>query len=376
MSRSRSKNVVWKVTTAAVVSVCAFTSASLLKEARLNFRRINVLTAKRQACKAGPEVPAHSPRKPSEQPVSPTATEERQDRIVPGQTYIGEHGVKLPAAFTRVRLEQVLPDGNLQPRRAGSRSVLAPKSVSVVNLWATYCSPCKDELPGFKRMFEQHAQWRSRVRFVPIQLPESRPPGTAYAKYGSRMPRSERFSDRMGGVVEALASPAKREQKLYYESLPVTLVLDCNRRVRWARFSALKPEHFTELTTTINKLVRELPTRKCQRVECGNNVCESGESEQKCPNDCREEFVDMPLDSEPDSSEEVNQARSKEANSTTLHKVSDTSPELPLDVGCNQNGRCDYGEKTTDCCRDCGCPEGLACRPGAGGLWQCGLGLQ
>ncbi|MGB1016966.1 MAG: TlpA family protein disulfide reductase [Nannocystaceae bacterium] len=315
--------------------------------------------------------------------MNPNAPAPRQDRIVPGQAYIGEHGVKLPAAFTRVRLEQILPDGSLQPRRAGSRKVLAPKTISVINLWATYCGPCKEELPDFKRVFEQQKHWGTRVRFVPIQLPESRPPATAYAKYGPTMPRSVKFSDRMGGVLEALASPTTREQKLYYESLPVTLVLDCNRRVRWARFSALEQEHFTELTTTIDQLVRELPTRKCQRIECGNGVCELGESEESCSVDCgaEEAFSALKLepapegDSKPTIKESVNP---KKPDLQVMPDTQKTVPEIPkLERGCNFDGKCDreQGESSTDCCQDCKCPEGLSCRQAAGDAWLCGEGL-
>lgn len=51
-----------------------------------------------------------------------------------------------------------LPDATLQPLRSTDRPVALGdlRGPMVVNLWAQWCGPCKDELPYYQRFHEQH----------------------------------------------------------------------------------------------------------------------------------------------------------------------------------------------------------------------------
>ena len=52
-------------------------------------------------------------------------------------------------------------DAGGQPRSLGQYA----GQVVVVNFWATWCAPCREEMPGFVRLQER---WKGRVQFVGI----------------------------------------------------------------------------------------------------------------------------------------------------------------------------------------------------------------
>jgi thiol-disulfide isomerase/thioredoxin len=57
--------------------------------------------------------------------------------------------------------------------------------VVVLNFWATWCAPCREEMPGFDRL---QAEWGGRAQFVGIS-PEEAGPVTSFARsLGIRYP--------------------------------------------------------------------------------------------------------------------------------------------------------------------------------------------
>jgi thiol-disulfide isomerase/thioredoxin len=60
-----------------------------------------------------------------------------------------------PAAIATARFI----DANGEPRSLGQ----FVGQIVVVNFWATWCAPCREEMPGFTRLQER---WKGRVQFV------------------------------------------------------------------------------------------------------------------------------------------------------------------------------------------------------------------
>ena len=81
---------------------------------------------------------------------------------------------------------------------------------AVVNLWATWCTPCRTELPEFQAASEDH----DGVRFVGVDIGED--PVVAEAFLDDLGISFEQYADPDGDLSDALGVAA----------LPVTLVVD------------------------------------------------------------------------------------------------------------------------------------------------------
>jgi len=81
---------------------------------------------------------------------------------------------------------------------------------AVVNLWATWCTPCRTELPEFQSASEDH----DGVRFVGVDIGED--PAVAQAFLDDLGVSFEQYADRDGDLSDALGVAA----------LPVTIVVD------------------------------------------------------------------------------------------------------------------------------------------------------
>lgn len=168
------------------------------------------------------------------------------------------------------------------------RSALgAERAVTVLNVWAPYCEPCKREFPAFRDL---QRGWKDDVRFMPIQLGEGEPGPLA-----ALMPDApHHLIDHVpGGAVQRELG----ELDLIADraSIPITLVLDCRHQLRW-----LKAREITDMPAfarAVDELRAELDTTACSRPQqgpappegCGNGLCEPlerGEDCLRCPIDC------------------------------------------------------------------------------------------
>ncbi len=213
-------------------------------------------------------------------PMVDTAVQPRQDR--PRTGYFGRAGVEIRETM-RVKLEALHagqpPDAAPHPQMLGSAEVLPPNTIFVINLWATWCTPCLDELPDLKALFARRSDWGARVRFVPILVKDATAPGRAYGDSERIMPRAPVWLvDRRLGDPLVTSLSTSEQRRLFAGGLPVTLVLDCNRRVRWAQFEQLSSADFSELETYVDRFVEELddtsPGSWCTQEWAGNGRCE------------------------------------------------------------------------------------------------------
>ena len=80
---------------------------------------------------------------------------------------------------------------------------------AVVNLWATWCAPCRRELPAFQDVSEQ----RTDVSFVGVDIGED--PGAAQAFLDELGVTFPQYADEEADLTDALGTAA----------LPVTLIV-------------------------------------------------------------------------------------------------------------------------------------------------------
>ncbi|MDC0723135.1 TlpA family protein disulfide reductase [Nannocystis bainbridge] len=300
------------------------------------------------------------------------------------------------APLMRLRLERVRHGAPAGTVRFGAADVLSPRAVHVLSLWAPWCTACKEVLPDLRQLFaERGDSWGDAVRFLPIQVLDPTAPEDAIRTWGPLMPSSAiQLADRSlaDSFVAALRDDSRR---LYQGTLPVTLALDCNRRVRWARIGVPSPAELKELEAWLDTFRDELHDGdpRCRQVWCGNGRCENGEV-GRCEDDCgtpaeaatpserpvtgpTEVAVASPSDvaapltaagkppaARPPPCPSSCSRCDAEGRCLTLWQRTET-PVAPPDPRCG-DGRCDPDETTETCCRDCACEPGLQCRRGEG----------
>lgn len=107
-----------------------------------------------------------------------------------------------------------LPDVDLTALTTGATSSLADiEGPAVVNLWATWCAPCRAEIPDFE---EVHLARGGEVRFVGVNVGED--PAVAAAFIAEVGATYDQFVDLDGDVSVELRAT----------SMPVTVVIDAD----------------------------------------------------------------------------------------------------------------------------------------------------
>ena len=172
-----------------------------------------------------------------------------------------DKGTPVPA-FLRTHVERVRFDKekNIEPRLESSTvgAAIPVQKVTIVNIWATWCTPCKNEMPGLKQVFELSG-WGHEVRFVPIEADDSSRQ-KAYAEFAPIMPEHRHY---LAGT-DVLDSLAADDAIKTGENLPITLLLDCRRQLRWANVGELKAPDIEALEGLVDELRAELSDKYCR----------------------------------------------------------------------------------------------------------------
>ncbi|MBZ5709410.1 hypothetical protein K7C98_09075 [Nannocystis pusilla] len=295
-----------------------------------------------------------------------------------------------------LRLERVRQNAPAGTVRFGSSEVLSPRSVHVISLWAPWCVACKEVLPDLRELFERRgASWGDSVRFLPVQVLDPTAPEDAIRTWGPLMPASAvQLADRSlaDSFVAALRDDSRR---LYQGTLPVTLALDCNRRVRWARIGVPGEAELKELEDWLDTFRAEMTDGdpRCRQVWCGNGRCEAGES-GRCEEDCGTPAETAPSERPVSGPTEVAVGPNEIVPDVPVTHASKRAKPCPQECSrCDEkgrcltmwagseppatsttvcgDGRCERGEDTKTCCRDCGCTGSLQCRRGEDGQDVC-----
>ncbi len=109
------------------------------------------------------------------------------------------------------QLGETLPDVEIESFDGETSSLSAIGGPAVINLWATWCAPCRAEIPDFE---EVHQRRGDAVRFVGINIGEDSSTASAFLdEVGATY---DQFLDPEGYVVTELGTTAT----------PITLVLD------------------------------------------------------------------------------------------------------------------------------------------------------
>ena len=127
-------------------------------------------------------------------------------------------------------------EAELQPWKGGATPPLALRDlqdrtlslrdlrgkVVVVNFWASWCEPCRDEMPSLERLRAKLGDRRLEVVAV---------------NYGESRARVEEFARRHGLTIPMLLDPDKSTADRWRaRGLPMTFIVDARGRVRYWLF--------------------------------------------------------------------------------------------------------------------------------------------
>jgi thiol-disulfide isomerase/thioredoxin len=127
--------------------------------------------------------------------------------------------IALPAGCSSA--STALPDVDIE-RLDGSETISLADldGPAVVNLWATWCAPCRREIPAFE---EVHQARSDEVRFVGVNVGQDPDVAAEYlAEVGATY---DQFSDSEGYVVTELDT----------STMPVTIVIDADGAITTRR---------------------------------------------------------------------------------------------------------------------------------------------
>jgi len=132
--------------------------------------------------------------------------------------------------------ESSLPDVEIVSLDGTETTSLADlEGPAVINLWATWCAPCRREIPAFE---EVHQARSDEVRFVGINVGEDADVAAEYlAEVGATY---DQYSDSEGYVITELDTTA----------MPVTIVIDADGEITERR---LGPMDVDDLDTAIDE---------------------------------------------------------------------------------------------------------------------------
>ncbi len=96
--------------------------------------------------------------------------------------------------------------------------------VVLLNLWATWCAPCRKETPFLQELFEEHQE--DGLHLVGVSLDT-----------GVATEQVERFVEDYGVTYTILHDPENRAMELYRVlGLPATFLIDRDGVLRWMRY--------------------------------------------------------------------------------------------------------------------------------------------
>ena len=237
--------------------------------------------------------------------------------------------------------------------------------VTVLNLWATFCGPCKEEFPGLNDLLssEDAAKSLRHVDFVPILVDNGvslKRARVLYEQLGG--PMASAFVadvELSGGVRQVLVQAGLIGDDL---RLPMTLVLDCHARLRWFHRGALQEAEFRELAAVLSTLDGEIGSKLCPRrrskkktrprVSVGSDASDgsAGAKDSADSTDAAGKRV------EPKSADSTDAAGKRvEPKSADSESAGGSGKRaVPLD-GCDDDGTCEpqRGENSVNCPTDC-----------------------
>lgn len=151
-------------------------------------------------------------------------------------------GSDQPSRFAPIAIGAPVPDYSVRTLSGAMENVGGPfNPVTLVNVWATWCTPCEREFPELQRLHEEYGPRGLRVLAVSID----RAPDAAVAA----------FVDERLATFAIGRDPEGRVQTSFMTiGVPETFLVDANGDLRWRKLGEL-PEGDVGLASALESLL-------------------------------------------------------------------------------------------------------------------------
>lgn len=126
--------------------------------------------------------------------------------------------------------------------------------VLLVNVWATWCPPCREEMPSLQRLYEEVASDEFRILAVSIDAPSGQV--DALGRPGGDL---EAFSESLGLTFDILHDPSGKIQDTFQTTgVPESFVID-RRGVIYKKIAGATAWDAPQNVELIRRLLEEAP---------------------------------------------------------------------------------------------------------------------
>lgn len=150
--------------------------------------------------------------------------------------------VLLPGINTRA-VSGVAPDFSLQSRDGGTISLSEFRGqVVMINFWATWCGPCREEMPHLEALYQRYSALGFTLLGVNVEEDSE---------------NAEAWLEEMPVSFPILFDPENRVSELYdVIAMPSTVLVDRQGNIRFSH-DGYQPGYENDYQTQIRALIRE-----------------------------------------------------------------------------------------------------------------------
>lgn len=150
--------------------------------------------------------------------------------------------VLLPGMTARA-VSGAAPDFSLQSRDGGTVSLSEFRGqVVMINFWATWCGPCREEMPHLEALYQRYSALGFRLLGVNVE---------------ENSENAEAWLEEMPVSFSILFDPENRVSELYdVIAMPSTVLVDRQGNIRFSH-DGYQPGYENDYQTQIRALIRE-----------------------------------------------------------------------------------------------------------------------
>jgi len=150
--------------------------------------------------------------------------------------------IGLSSTSYAVSVGQISPDFTLSSTKLNTRLAELRGQVIMLNFWATWCNPCRVEIPHLQKLYAQYKDIGFTILGVSID---------------NNKTKAAKMAKDLGAKFPILFDNTQNVSKLYsIKTMPFTILIDRDGKIRHL-FQGYKPGYEVKYSKAIRELLRE-----------------------------------------------------------------------------------------------------------------------